>query len=197
MWLILSTPAQQVVIGLAVAALFGLLRAHEDADGPPAASRLLWLAFVVVAWRWSLLGLFEGEFGFGGLEISLAYVGNPERHVVQGALTIVLKAWLPLAVALAAADRGGAKGLDVKSLAQALGFVLGLRAVHLAIGIAAVLVLFGISPARRARVRGGSPRRRGRGGRAGPGPRGCGARGACLTPSSAQASRGPIQIAST
>lgn len=137
MWLILSTPAQQVVIGLAVAALFGLLRAHEDADGPRAASRLLWLAFVVVAWRWSLVGLFEGEFGFGGLEISLAYVGNPERHVVQGALTIVLKAWLPLAVALAAADRGGAKGLDVKSLAQALGFVLGLRAVHLAIGIAA------------------------------------------------------------
>jgi len=137
MWLVLSTPAQRVVIGLAIAALFGVLRADEDADGPPAASRLLWLAFVVTAWRWSLVGLFEGEFGFGGLEISLAYVGNPERHVVQGALTIVLKAWLPLAVALGAANRGETKGLDVKSLAQALGFVLGLRAVHLALGIAA------------------------------------------------------------
>lgn len=56
---------------------------------------------------------------------------------MQGALTIVLKAWLPLAVALGAANRGETKGLDVKILAQALGFVLGLRAVHLALGIAA------------------------------------------------------------
>jgi hypothetical protein len=136
MWLVLSTPGQRIVIGLALAALFGLL-CTEDGAHAPRAQKLLLLAFVAVAWRWSLVGLFEGEFGFGDLEISLAYVGNPERRVVQAGLTIVLKAWLPLAIVLAAADQRGTSGFNFRSLAQALGFVLGLRVVHLAIGIAA------------------------------------------------------------
>jgi hypothetical protein len=136
LWLILSSPGQRLVIGLALAVLFALLNA-EEGEEPPRARKLLLLAFVVVAWRWSLVGLFEGEFGFGDFEISLAYIGNPERGVVQASLTILLKAWLPLAIALAAVNQWGASALRVRHFAQALGFVLGLRVVHLGLGIAA------------------------------------------------------------
>jgi hypothetical protein len=124
------------VIGLALAVLFGLLNVegHEDTPRPPT---LLLLAFVVVSWRWSLVGLFEGVFGFGDFEISLAYLGNPKRSWVQAGLTILLKAWLPLTIALVAASQRESIRTSVRSFAQTLGFVLGLRVVHLAIAIAA------------------------------------------------------------
>jgi hypothetical protein len=86
-------------------------------------------------WRWGLVGHFEGEFGFGSLEISLAYVGNPGRHAPQGALTILLKAWLPLALAAAAlaAEEEGGRG---RAILQATAFVVGARIVHLALATA-------------------------------------------------------------
>ena len=82
-------------------------------------------------WRWGLIGHFEGEFGFGALEISLAYVGNPGRHVGQAALTIMLKVWLPLAVAAAIFMNQKRPGL-ARAVLQATAFVLGARIVHLA-----------------------------------------------------------------
>ena len=133
LWWLLSTPSQRIVVGLAALALVAFARTLGRASGPAVAPVLVGLALAF--WRWGLVGHFEGEFGFGSLEISLAYVGNPGRHAPQGALTIILKAWLPLAIAataLAAEDRGG-RG---RAVLQATAFVVGARIVHLALATA-------------------------------------------------------------
>ncbi len=133
LWWLLSTPPQRLVIGLAVLGLVAFVRTLGRAAPPAVASVLVGLALAY--WRWGLVGHFEGEFGFGSLEISLAYVGNPGRHVPQGAFTIMLKAWLPLAVAAAIfateEEGGGARGV-----LQATAFVVGARIVHLALATA-------------------------------------------------------------
>ena len=100
LWWLLCTPPQRLVVGLAALGLVAFARTIGRAA--PAGGRAPALVGLALAfWRWGLVGHFEGEFGFGSLEISLAYVGNPGRHAPQGALTIMLKAWLPLAVAAA------------------------------------------------------------------------------------------------
>ena len=100
---------------------------------PAVAAALVGLALAL--WRWGLIGHFEGEFGFGSLEISLAYVGNPGRHAPQGALTLMLKAWMPLAVAAAVFlnEKEGGRG---RAALQGAAFVLGARIVHLALATA-------------------------------------------------------------
>ena len=76
---------QRLVLGLAVVGLSRSFRTiSQTTRGLGPALVGLALAF----WRWGLIGHFEGEFGFGALEISLAYVGNPGRHVGQAAFTI-------------------------------------------------------------------------------------------------------------
>jgi hypothetical protein len=133
LWWLLSTPQQRLVVGLALLGLVAFVRTTGRAPGPAAASVLVGLALAF--WRWGLVGHFEGEFGFGSLEISLAYVGNPGRHAPQGALTILLKAWLPLAVAAAviATEEGGGRA---RAILQAAAFVVGARIVHLALATA-------------------------------------------------------------
>lgn len=137
LWWLLSTPPQRLVIGLAVGGLVAFVRTAGPAR-PAVAVALAGLALAF--WRWGLVGHFEGEFGFGSLEISLAYVGNPGRHAPQGALTIILKAWLPLAVAAAVLRN---EALDEKAgdlarpLLAAAAFAVGARIVHLALATAA------------------------------------------------------------
>jgi len=133
LWWLLCTPPQRLVLGLAVVGLVVFVRTAGEARGPAAAAALIGLALAL--WRWGLIGHFEGEFGFGSLEVSLAYVGNPERHAPQGAFTIILKAWLPLAVAAAVFMNGKDSGLARAAL-QAAAFVLGARIVHLAVATA-------------------------------------------------------------
>lgn len=129
LWWLLCTPPQRLVLGLAVVGLVAFARTLGRTTPRALAPALVGLALVF--WRWGLIGHFEGEFGFGALEISLAYVGNPGRHVGQAAFTIMLKAWLPLAVA--AAVLMNAKRSDLARAAlQATAFVLGARIVHLA-----------------------------------------------------------------
>ena len=133
LWWLLSTPPQRVVIGLGLVGLVAFARTTGRSRGPAVASVLVGLALAL--WRWGLVAHFEGDFGFGSLEISLAYVGNPGRHVPQGALTIILKAWLPLAVA-AAAFATEEDGGRARTVLQATAFVLGARIVHLALATA-------------------------------------------------------------
>jgi hypothetical protein len=136
LWWLLSTPPQRLVIGLAVVGLAAFARTTGRAPHLAVALAGLALAF----WRWGLVGHFEGEFGFGSLEISLAYVGNPGRHAPQGALTIILKAWLPLAVAAAVLNNEAADeetGGLAHRLLQAAAFAVGARIVHLALATAA------------------------------------------------------------
>jgi hypothetical protein len=133
LWWLLATPSQRIVVGLAPLGLIAFARTLGRAPGRAAAPVLIGLALAL--WRWGLVGHFEGEFGFGSLEISLAYVGNPGRHAPQGALTIILKAWLPLAVAAAviAAEEHGDRA---RAILQATAFVVGARIVHLALATA-------------------------------------------------------------
>ena len=133
LWWLLSTPPQRLVIGLGLVGLVGFVRAQGRVRGPAVAAALVGLALAL--WRWGLVAHFEGDFGFGSLEISLAYVGNPGRHAPQGALTIILKAWLPLAVAAAAfaSDEDLGRG---RAVLQATAFVVGARLVHLALATA-------------------------------------------------------------
>jgi hypothetical protein len=133
LWWLLSTPSQRIVVGLAALCLVAFARTIGRAPARAAVPVLVGLALAF--WRWGLVGHFEGEFGFGSLEISLAYVGNPGRHAPQGALTIMLKAWLPLALAAAviAAEGHGDRG---RALLQATAFVVGARIVHLALATA-------------------------------------------------------------
>jgi hypothetical protein len=133
LWWLLSTPAQRIVVGLAALGLVAFARTIGRTAAPAAAPVLVGLALAF--WRWGLVGHFEGEFGFGSLEISLAYVGNPGRHAPQGALTIMLKAWLPLGIAatVLAAEGRGDRG---RAILQATAFVVGARIVHLALATA-------------------------------------------------------------
>ena len=133
LWWFLSTPPQRLVIGLGALGLVAFARTLGRAVPPAVASVLVGLALAY--WRWGLVGHFEGEFGFGSLEISLAYVGNPGRHVPQGAFTIMLKAWLPLAVA-AAVFANEDEGRGSRAVMQATAFVVGARIVHLALATA-------------------------------------------------------------
>ncbi|HEY6476002.1 MAG TPA: alkaline phosphatase family protein [Polyangia bacterium] len=133
LWWVLSTPPQRLVVGFAVLGLVAFVRTIDRAARPAVASVLVGLALAY--WRWGLVGHFEGEFGFGSLEISLAYVGNPGRHVPQGALTILLKVWLPLAVA-AAVFANEADGGEARAIVRATAFVVGARIVHLALATA-------------------------------------------------------------
>jgi hypothetical protein len=133
LWWLLCTPPQRLVVGLAGLGLVAFVRTIGQTARPAVTVALIGLALVF--WRWGLIGHFEGEFGFGSLEISLAYVGNPGRHAPQGALTIVLKVWLPLAIA--AAMFVNARGSQLARAAlQAAAFVLGARIVHLALATA-------------------------------------------------------------
>ncbi len=129
LWWLLCTPPQRLVLGLAVVGLVAFARTIGQAERRAVAPAVVGLALAF--WRWGLIGHFEGEFGFGALEISLAYVGNPGRHVSQAALTIMLKAWLPLAVAAAVFMNEKKRGL-ARGVLQATAFVLGARIVHLA-----------------------------------------------------------------
>jgi hypothetical protein len=133
LWWLLCAPSQRMVVGLAALGLIAFARGAGRAPGRAAAPVLVGLALAL--WRWGLVGHFEGEFGFGSLEISLAYVGNPARHAPQGALTIILKAWLPLALAavIFAAQEDGSRG---RAVLQAAAFVVGARIVHLALATA-------------------------------------------------------------
>ena len=133
LWWLLSTPPQRLVVGLALVGLVAFVRTLGQMPRPAVAAALVGLALAF--WRWGLIGHFEGEFGFGSLEISLAYVGNPGRHVPQGALTLMLKAWMPLAVAAAVFANEEDGGLG-RSALQAAAFVLGARIVHLALATA-------------------------------------------------------------
>ncbi len=133
LWWLLSTPPQRLVVGLAVVGLVAFVRTTDRMARPAVAAALVGLALAF--WRWGLIGHFEGEFGFGSLEISLAYVGNPGRHAPQGALTLILKAWMPLAVAAAVFLNGKEVGRGRAAL-QAAAFVLGARIVHLALATA-------------------------------------------------------------
>jgi hypothetical protein len=133
LWWFLCTPPQRLVLGLAVVGLVAFARTVGRPARPAVALTLVGLALAY--WRWGLVGHFEGEFGFGSLEISLAYVGNPGRHAPQGALTIVLKAWLPLAVA-AAVFMNEAQSGRARAVLQAAAFVVGARIVHLAVATA-------------------------------------------------------------
>jgi len=133
LWWLLCTPPQRLVIGLAVVGLVAFARATDQTTRPAVTAALVGLALAF--WRWGLIGHFEGEFGFGSLEISLSYLGNPGRHAPQGALTILLKAWLPLAIAATVFinewDSDRARGA-----LQATAFVVGARIVHLALATA-------------------------------------------------------------
>jgi hypothetical protein len=133
LWWLLSTPPQRLVVGLAVVGLVAFVRTSGRMARPAVAAALVGLALAF--WRWGLIGHFEGEFGFGSLEISLAYVGNPGRHAPQGALTLMLKAWMPFAVAAAVFlnEKEGGRG---RAALQAAAFVLGARIVHLALATA-------------------------------------------------------------
>jgi hypothetical protein len=133
LWWVLSTPPQRLVIGLAALGLVAFVRTIDRAARPAVASVLVGLALAY--WRWGLVGHFEGEFGFGSLEISLAYVGNPGRHVPQGAFTIMLKTWLPLAVA-AAVFANEEDGGRARAVLQATAFAVGARIVHLSLATA-------------------------------------------------------------
>jgi type I phosphodiesterase/nucleotide pyrophosphatase len=129
LWWFLCTPPQRLVLGLAAVGLVAFVRTISQTARPAVSPALVGLALAF--WRWGLIGHFEGHFGFGALEISLAYVGNPGRYVSQGALTIVLKAWLPLAVA-AAVFMNEKESRLARAVLQAAAFVLGARIVHLA-----------------------------------------------------------------
>ena len=132
LWWLLCAPSQKIALGFAAVALVAFARTAGRAR-PAVAVALVGLALAF--WRWGLIGYFEGEFGFGSLEISLAYVGNPGRHVPQGALTIVLKGLLPLAFAAAVLANDEDAGV-ARPVLQATAFVLGARIVHLAIATA-------------------------------------------------------------
>jgi hypothetical protein len=129
LWWLLCTPPQRLVLGLAVVGMVAFARTISQTTPAALAPALVGLALAF--WRWGLIGHFEGEFGFGALEISLAYVGNPGRHVGQAAVTIMLKVWLPLAVAAAVFMNEKKSGL-ARAVLQATAFVLGARIVHLA-----------------------------------------------------------------
>ena len=129
LWWLLCTPPQRLVVGLAVVGMVAFARTISQTTPAALAPALVGLALAF--WRWGLIGHFEGEFGFGALEISLAYVGNPGRHVGQAAVTIMLKVWLPLAVAAAVFMNEKKSGL-ARAVLQATAFVLGARIVHLA-----------------------------------------------------------------
>ena len=129
LWWLLCTPPQRLVLGLAVVGMVAFARTISQTTPAALAPALVGLALAF--WRWGLIGHFEGEFGFGALEISLAYVGNPGRHVGQAAVTIMLKVWLPLAVA-AAVFMNEKKSGRARAVLQATAFVLGARIVHLA-----------------------------------------------------------------
>jgi Type I phosphodiesterase / nucleotide pyrophosphatase len=133
LWWLLSTPPQRLVVGLAVLGLVAFVRTSGRMARPAVAAALVGLALAF--WRWGLIGHFEGEFGFGSLEISLAYVGNPGRHAPQGALTLMLKAWMPLAVAAAVFLNEKESGRG-RAILQATAFAIGARIVHLALATA-------------------------------------------------------------
>lgn len=133
LWWLLCTPPQRLILGLAVVALVAFARTIARPVRPAVAVALVGLALAL--WRWGLIGHFEGEFGFGSLEISLAYVGNPGRHAPQGALTILLKGWLPLAVAASVFMNEQDSRLS-RAVLQATAFVIGARIVHLAVATA-------------------------------------------------------------
>jgi hypothetical protein len=133
LWWLLCTPPQRLVMGLAVVGLLAFVRALGRTERLAVTPALVGLALAF--WRWGLIGHFEGEFGFGSLEVSLAWVGNPARHAPQGALTILLKAWLPLAVAATVFINEKGAGAARAAL-QATAFALGARIVHLALATA-------------------------------------------------------------
>ena len=133
LWWFLCTPPQRLILGLAVLALVAFARTIARPARPAVAVALVGLALAL--WRWGLIGHFEGEFGFGSLEVSLAYVGNPGRHAPQGAITILLKGWLPLAVAASVFLNEKDSRLS-RAVLQATAFVIGARIVHLAVATA-------------------------------------------------------------
>jgi hypothetical protein len=132
-WWLLCTPPQRLVLGLALVGLVAFARTIGRSSPPAVTAALVGLALAF--WRWGLIGHFEGEFGFGSLEVYLAYVGNPGRHVPQGALTLLLKAWMPLAIA-AAVFVNVKDGRLARTALQAAAFVVGARIVHLALATA-------------------------------------------------------------
>jgi hypothetical protein len=133
LWWLLCAPPQRIVLGLAAVGLIAFVRSIRP-TGPLAVTPAL-VGLALAFWRWGLIAHFEGEFGFGALEISLAYVGNPGRHAPQAALTILLKAWMPLAVA-AALFANEKQGRFARAVSQATAFALGARIVHLAVATA-------------------------------------------------------------
>jgi len=133
LWWLLCTPPQRLVLGLAAVGLVAFARTTSLTGRLAAAPALVGLALAF--WRWAMVAHFEGEFGFGALEISLAYVGNPGRHAPQAALTILLKAWIPLAFATAVFANVKESGV-ARTVMQATAFVLGARIVHLAVATA-------------------------------------------------------------
>jgi hypothetical protein len=133
LWWLLCAPPQRIVFGLGAVGLIAFVRALRPV-GPLAVTPAL-VGLALAFWRWGLIAHFEGEFGFGALEISLAYVGNPGRHAPQAALTILLKAWMPLAVTMALLANEKASRY-ARAVSQAIAFALGARIVHLAVATA-------------------------------------------------------------
>ena len=133
LWWLLCSPSQRIILGLAAVGLIAFVRTTSPAGRLAASPALIGLGLAF--WRWGLVGHFEGEFGFGALEISLAYVGNPGRHAPQAALTILFKAWMPLAVATALFAKEKESAF-ARAISQATAFALGARIVHLAVATA-------------------------------------------------------------
>jgi hypothetical protein len=131
-WIALCTGNQALIVGFSTVALAWWLRRTDATTG----ASLLLIGLGIVAWRWALLGHFEGGYGFGNLEITVAYLGNPGRYFNQAVLRIVLKLLAPLgaAVALIVATRSPDRA---SAIPAAIIFVLVARLAHLSLGIAA------------------------------------------------------------
>ena len=98
LWWFLSTPPQRLVVGLALLGLVAFVRSAGQMTRPAVASALVGLALVLAlgidrAFRRGIRLWLAGDFS--GLR------RQSGRHVPQGALTLMLKAWMPLAVAAA------------------------------------------------------------------------------------------------
>ncbi|MFT5430423.1 MAG: hypothetical protein ACI9OJ_001097 [Myxococcota bacterium] len=133
LWSLLCTPDQLYIAGMSTAALTWFLARQATLEPRPAA--LLLVAMAIVAWRWALIGHFEGGFGFGNLEVTVAYLGNPGRDFHAGVLRVVVKLLSPLCVAVSLAVTIRPKHAPI--IVSAVAFVLALRVAHLAFGIAA------------------------------------------------------------
>jgi hypothetical protein len=131
-WIVLCTGNQTLIVGFSVAVLAWWFRRIQSVSG----AALLVVGVGIIAWRWTLIGHFEGGYGFGDLEVTVAYLGNPERHFEQAVLRVVFKVLAPLgsAISLLFATQTHSRA---KAILTTVLFVLVARIAHVSLGIAA------------------------------------------------------------